>query len=410
MSKRLTLFNLLTIAALVLAACAVPATEAPKLACTDKIGCVEVGAKDPIHIAWMFVVSGEDASLGVDERRGVEIAVDDKKQILGHDIKLDGVDSLCNAEGGQAAGAKLSADKTIVAVIGSSCSSEIRAGGPAMSQAGFTMISPSNTAPDLTDPAKRLPGYFRTAHNDNFQGKVAAEFAFNGLKVKTAATIHDGSLYAQQLQQVFADEFKKLGGTITSQEAIQPTDKDMKPVLTKIATGKPEFIYLPVFVAAGGFLTSQAKQVAGLEKTGLMGADGMFALDFLKAADKASTGMYLSSPDFAAFAAGYKDFLDKHQKKYNEKPLSAFHAHGYDAAGIIFAAIEKVAKKNADGSLLIGRQDLRDAVQATKDYKGVTGTLACLPNGDCGAPLIAVYQVEKVGKDMGDSTKKVWPK
>jgi len=58
------------------------------------------------------------------------------------------------------------------------------------------MISPSNTAPDLTDPAKHVAGYYRTAHNDKVQGAVAAEFVFKQLKFTKAATIHDGSIYA----------------------------------------------------------------------------------------------------------------------------------------------------------------------------------------------------------------------
>ena len=41
----------------------------------------------------------------------------------------------------------------------------------------------------------------------------------------------------------------------------------------------------------------------------------------------------------------------------------------------------------------IGRQALRDAIYATKDFQGITGTLTCSENGDCGAPVIAVYQV-----------------
>ena len=85
-------------------------------------------------------------------------------------------------------------------------------------------------------------------------------------RVKKAATIHDGSVYAEQLQAVFAETFKKLGGTITAQEAVSPTDTDMRPMLTKIATGKPEFIYYPIFIAAGGHITRQVKEVKGLEK------------------------------------------------------------------------------------------------------------------------------------------------
>ena len=361
---------------------------------TDPIGVIKLKAGEPIHIAAWMVVAGPDASLGTDTKRGVEIAIGDKGgKILGHPIKLSVQDTGCNAEGGQAAATKLAADPTIVAAIGSNCSSEARPGAPILWKAGIATVSPSNTAPYLTDP-KRGPdydGYLRTCHNDKVQGAVAAEFAWKQLKVKKAATIHDGSIYAEQLQAVFAETFKKLGGTITTQEAVSPTDTDMRPVLTKIATGAPEFIYYPIFIAAGGHITRQVKEVKGLEKVKLMGADDIFSPDFYKAAGETAIGMYHSSPDFSAFAGGYKKFLEEHQKKYGEKPLAPFHAHGYDAAMMIFAAIEKVAKKAPDGSLTIGRKALRDALYATKGMKGLTGTITCDQYGDCADPHIAVY-------------------
>ena len=363
--------------------------------CEDPKGVVTIKPGQPIHIAYWFVVAGPDASLGTDTKRGVELAIDDKGgKLLGHPIKLSGQDTGCNAEGGQAAATKLASDSSIVAAVGSNCSSEARPGAPILWKAGISTVSPSNTAPYLTDP-KRGPdydGYLRTAHNDKIQGAVAAEFAIKKLGVKKAATIHDGSVYAEQLQAVFADTFKKLGGTITAQEAVSPTDTDMRPVLTKIATGKPEFLYYPIFIAAGGHITRQVKEVAGLEKVALMGADGMFSPDFYKAAGDTALGIYHSSPDFSAFAAGYKDFLAKHQKKYGEKPLAPFHAHAYDAAMMIFAAIEKVAKKSPDGSLCIGRKALRDALYATKNMKGITGNVSCDQYGDCADPRIAIYQ------------------
>jgi branched-chain amino acid transport system substrate-binding protein len=378
--------------ALLLAACA--PTAAP-YQCTDAIGCIDVKPGDPVRLAWAMVVAGENSSLGIDSRRGVEIAVDDKGgKLLDHPIELVGEDTGCNAEGGQAAAQKLAVDKQVVGIVGTSCSSEARVAAPILSDAGFTLVSASNTAPDLTDPAKHAAGYLRTAHNDKVQGAVAAEFAYNKMGVRTAATIHDGSLYADQLQQVFATRFKELGGTITSQEAIAPTDTDMGPVLTKIAAAKPEFIYYPIFVGAGGFVTDQARKTPGLENTLLMGADGMFSPDFLKAAGPAALGMFHSSPDFSAFGSGYQDFLAKHKAKYGENPLSAFHAHGYDAANMIMAAVEKVAVKDADGTLHIPRKALRDALFATKDFKGLTGNLTCSPTGDCADPKIAVYEVK----------------
>jgi branched-chain amino acid transport system substrate-binding protein len=392
------LFLALTIATAIIVATIsmVTAQQAkPTFKYEDPIGVVKIKPGEPIHIACWFVVAGPDTSLGTDTKRGVEIAIDDKGgRLLGFTIKLSVQDTGCNAEGGQAAATKLAADPTIVAAIGSSCSSEARPGAPILWKAGIPSVSPSTTGPFLTDP-KRGPefgGYLRTAHNDKVQGAVAAQFAFNQLKIKKAATIHDGSPYAEQLQAVFVETFKKLGGTITSQEAVAPTDTDMRPVLTKIATGKPEFIYYPVFIAAGGHITRQVKEVKGLEKVSLMGADGIFSPDFYKAAGEAAVGMYHSSPDFSAFGEGYKVFLEKHKKKYGEKPIAPFHAHAYDAAMMIFAAIEKVAKKAPDGILYIGRKALTDALYATRNLKGLTGNLTCDKYGDCADPRIAIYK------------------
>ena len=361
--------------------------------CTDELGCVEIAAGDPIKIGYALVTAGPNSALGEDSVRGIEIAVDDMGgKILDHPVEIVGEDTGCSPEGGQAAATKLASDTSLVAVVGTSCSSEARVGAPILTEAGLSMISPSNTAPDLTDPAKHVDGYFRTAHNDLVQGRVAAEFVYNDLGLKKAATIHDGSLYAVGLATAFADAYKKLGGEIVSEQAVNVGDTDMRPVLTTIAAAKPDFIYYPIFTAEAGFVTSQAKEVPGLENVKLGAADGSFSQDFVNAAGEAAKGMYLSSPDFSAFGSGYQDFLKKHEEKYGEPPLSAFHAHAYDATNMIAAAIAKVAVQNGD-TLVIGKKALRDAIAATKDFQGLTGNLTCSPTGDCADPKIAVYEV-----------------
>jgi branched-chain amino acid transport system substrate-binding protein len=378
----------------------------------DPIGVVKIGPGEPVHIAYWFVTSGANTSLGMDTVRGCEIAIEDfGGKVKGHPVKLSGQDSGCNPEGGQAAATKLASDPTVVAAIGSNCSSEAKPGVPILWKAGICTVSPSNTAPYLTDPNRGsdYDGYLRTCHNDKVQGAVAAQFAIDVMKVKKAATIHDGSVYAEQLAQVFAETFKKLGGTITAQEAVSPGDTDMRPVLTKIATGKPDFIYYPIFIAEGGHITRQAKEVAGLEKVYLMGADGIFSPDFLKAAGEAAVGMFHSSPDFSAFPAAYKNFLKKHEEKYGKKPEAPFHAHAYDATMMILKAIDKVGVEGADGSLQIGRKALRDALYATKDFQGMTGTLNCDQYGDCADPRIAVYQTQLENvKKLEMPTKPYW--
>ena len=376
----------------ILAAACTGSTASPP---ADDLGVVTIPPGEPIHIAYWGVLSGADASLGQDSLYGVELAATDKGKLLDHDISVTTEDGLCTPEGGATAAQKMAADSTLVGLVGSACSDETVGGISTLNDAGLVTISPSNTRPALTAPDRgpEYAGYMRTAHSDAFQGKAVAEFVFNELGLTKAATIHDGSAYAEALQQVFADEFGTLGGEILIQEAVSKGQTDMKPVLTRVAAASPEVIYFPIFVAEGGFIAAQAKEVPGLEDTVLIGSDGMFTSDFVNAAGPAAENMYLSSPNFSAFQAGYAAFTEKYEAKVGSAPISAFHAHAYDATNILFAAIEKVAVKAEDGTIHIGKQALRDAIYATKDFQGLTGVLSCSATGDCGAPLIAVYQI-----------------
>lgn len=371
--------------------------------CDDPLGCVEVAKGDPITLASALVVSGPNASLGLDSQYGAEIALKFRGEVLGHPLELEAEDGGCSAEGGQTAATKIVSNDNVVAVVGHNCSSSCTPAAPIYNDAGFTMVSPSCTAPSLTAPDTHVPSFLRTAHNDSIQGKVAAEYAYNVLGARTAATIHDGSPYAEQLQAVFAENFKKLGGTITAQEAVNVGDTDMRPLLTSIATDSPDVLYYPIFIAEGGFITAQSAEVSGLENTILMGADGMQSPEFIQAAGPAGEGMYLTGPDLSFGNDLYQKFLAEYKKDYGTDPTAPFHAHAFDATNMILDAIEKVAVEDSDGTLYIPRQALRDALYATKDLNGITGTITCDENGDCADPKIGVVQIQN-GKFVP-----VWP-
>jgi branched-chain amino acid transport system substrate-binding protein len=375
----------------------------------DKFGCVTVEAGAPITIGTALVISGANSSLGLDSQYGAQVAVDLRGQVLGHDVELDNQDDGCSADGGTASANLLKSKPEIVAVLGTSCSSAGEPAAQILSEAGILIVSPSNTAPSLTDPATHQPFYARTAHNDKIQGAAMAQFACEVLKVKSAATIHDGSPYAQQLQQVFADNFKsQCDGAITDQEAITVGQTDFASVLAKIATsnnGKaPDFLYYPIFIAEGALITQQAAQNSDLDNTIRAGADGIFSPDFVKAAGDGAEGMYFSGPDLAFSGNFYEDtFLPKYREVSGEdEPTAPFHAHSYDAINMILDAVQKVAI-DENGTLSIPRTALRDAFFATSGYKGITGTLTCDENGDCADAKISVSQL-KNGKYV-----RIWP-
>src|SRR5277367_1600528 len=194
---------------------------------TDDLGVVAIPKGAPIQIGSYWVMSGADSALGIDEQRGVEIAIKDQGgTLVGHPIKLNTEDDGCNAEGGQTAATKLAANPNTVIVLGPACSSASTAGAPILWKAGITDVATATTAPKLTAPDRKpeYDGYMRTVYSDSEQGKADATYVANVLKLKTVVTIHDGSPYAQQLQQVFADNFTSMGGKVLSQEAVSPTD------------------------------------------------------------------------------------------------------------------------------------------------------------------------------------------
>jgi branched-chain amino acid transport system substrate-binding protein len=361
---------------------------------TVEFGCVEVGADEPINLGVAQVISGADSTLGQDQVNAIELAVDhlDDKfdqtdgTLLDHPVNLTVEDELCSAEGGQTAGTALAADQSIVAVIGTSCSSAaLGVADTILGDKGILLISGSNTSPALTDPELHNPFYARTAHNDRIQGAIVAEFSLgDDLSAKTAATIADESPYTQGLVGAFEANFEAGGGTLTGSEQINSEDTDFKPVLTSLAAGNPDVLYFPIFVAACTLVIKQAAEI--MPETTLIVSDGCLSSDTLKNAGKAVEGVWASSPDLSAFQSNefYSgEFIPAYQEAFGSEPLSVFHAHSYDATNVVFDAIKEVAIDNGDGSLSIPRQKLRDAVFATSGYQGVTGVITCLDTGDC---------------------------
>ncbi len=371
-----------------------PEEAMEEMACDDAIGCVEVAAGDPIRIASALVISGPNESLGLDSQYGVEIAIGDRGELMGHAIELQAEDDGCSAEGGQTAGQKIASDPTIVGVIGTSCSG---AGVP-MSQIvcaeGIAMISPSNTAPVLTGADTRESCYFRTAHNDKIQGAAMADFVYNTLGLTKAAAIHDGDPYTEGLASVFRDSFTALGGEIVAFEAEASDATNVEPLLTSVAAAGPELIYYPVFIPLGSLITKTAQEIDGLEGVILAAADGVLSPDFIEASGDAAEGMYMSGPNLDFGNAIYDTFLETYQANYGTEPTAPFHAHAYDATNMLLDAVAAVAMMDADGNLMIGRQALIDALGATSGMAGITGTITCDEFGDCADANIAISQVQ----------------
>ena len=370
------------------------------------LGVVEVEEGDAIQIRSLEAITGDVAFFGLPIDRATKIAVDHYGPIHGFDVEVGtSLDDTCSNDGGQAAAQTIVADEDVVGVIGTACSGAAVAAAPLITDAGMVLISGGNTSPALTSDLAGNAGpdysvgYYRTAHNDLYQGAAMAKFVFSELGISEAAAIHDGDPYSQGLARAFADAFESEGGTVTGFSAVNKDDTDMVPVLTEIAAGSPGALFFPIFQPAGDFIADQAPGVSGLEGTVLLAADGLLNTNYLALPQTA--GVYFSGPDQRfgenvnqSTGKSAVDLLAEYEELYGEPPAAPFWAHGYDATTLLLDAIA-AASRVEDGNLIIDRQGIRDHLNSVSGYSGLIGTINCDAFGDCGSSKITV--VENIG-------------
>ncbi|MFQ5418767.1 MAG: branched-chain amino acid ABC transporter substrate-binding protein [Anaerolineae bacterium] len=378
-----------------LAAAALSACLEPEISCADVLGCVEVRANETIRIAALLPMSGGGVPLGTLARGGIDLAIADRgDSMLNHQIELTLYDSACRPDTAQAAADVIAADSRVVGVVGTICADAARPAAARLSSAGLTMISPANSASDLTDPDSRRPGYFRTAVSLTAQGQAAARFAFNELSARSAAIIYDNSEYADELQTAFVATFQNLGGSITYRSRRQIELTTVAGLLNSVKLGRPEVLYLPLFAPEAGLLVNKIQEVPDLAATAVLGPDSLFLPEFALSAGSATAGMYVSGA--AVSGPDYEDFLARWEVQFGQRPAAAdalIAPFAYDAANLLFTAVEQAAQVDSAGRLLIGRAALRQALTDMKPMLGLTGSLACDTFGDCAAgTAVGIYQ------------------
>ncbi len=394
--------GLLFVLALATAACTGLEFEAVPLQTVPEVGpsgVVEVAPGEAIQIRSLQSLSvlGE---IGTPSLRAVELALADYGPIKGHDVSMGaGLDSLCSGAGGLAAADTVIGDPRVVGVIGTTCSVSATAALPILSEAGLVIISPTNTAPSLTSDlhgnagTNYHPGYYRPVNNDIHEAHGLARFAYVELGLRRMAAIHDGDPYTSGITDAFTAEFEELGGSVAS-SSISRGDTDLVPVLTQIASGSPDGLFLPLFPDEAGHAVRQIGQINGLEDVVLIGGAGVLTPSFLAIPE--SEGIYLPGPDLnfgsnANETTGktFDDLLDDYGARYGEAPTSNYMVYAYDATTMLLRAIEEVAIVDGE-SLYIDRSQLRKTLTDLRGFKGIIGGISCDEYGDCGTGRVQI--------------------
>jgi branched-chain amino acid transport system substrate-binding protein len=125
------------------------------------------------------------------------------------------------------------------------------------------------------------------------------------------------------------------------------------------------------------------------------GCDGTYGEDFITRGGSNAEGAYAVALVPAASEAVTK-FNTQYQEQFGAAAgsLSPYTWNAYDSAATLVAAIKQVATVGADGSLVIPRGALVEAVRTTSDFKGLSGTLTCDEKGECNASGPIFYVVK----------------
>ncbi|MDE0701153.1 MAG: branched-chain amino acid ABC transporter substrate-binding protein [Acidimicrobiaceae bacterium] len=395
-----SMFSILVAVCLLLSACG--DSEDPALD-DGSLGVVTVDRGDAVQIRSVsaFDLANPEA---LDYFNAVQFAIENYGPIHGEfTVELgEAINDACSAEDGPATAEAVLADENVLGAIGTSCSATATTAVPMITAAGMVVISMSNTSPVLTSDLAgnraeyHQPGYYRTAHNDLYQGEAVAAFLHDSLGPQEAAVVHEGDAYTQGLAQAFSDAFERHGGTITDFIEIDLDTTDLPAVLTQIAAKGPAALFFPLNQDAANALTAAVRQHVGFEDTVLLSGDGVLHYSFLES--DSSAGVFISGPDLdfgdnanQATGMNAEQVTERFIDETGAPPVRAFWAHAYDATTLLLDAITAASRVDGD-KLVIDRAGIRQYLNQVGDYQGIIGELSCDEFGDCGSGKVSIIQ------------------
>ncbi len=389
----------------------VPAVLALFLTGILGVGCAREQPKNVIALYTSWPMQGAMLPEGTAMKQAVDLAIEhftEGGKIAGQKIEVVNLDDASpvtgtwdgtiEAENAQ----KCVNDPNCMAYLGTYNSGAAKISIPITNKAGIVQLTPANTYPGLTKPGfgpgepeiYRPAGtvnYFRTHAADDLQGAAGAAWA-KCLGFKNVYILDDRQLYGKGIADVFADEAKKLGLQVVGHDGVESTAIDFRALLTKVKARKPQLVYGGFVIDSGGVQVIQQMKALGLFDTGMrfMGPDGLFSPGLVEQATPAAVNNNVLltfpglPPNQLPTDAG-KKFYEDYKTKYGSEPIG-WALYAYQITMVVLDAIKKAGVKD--------RGKILEAVQATRDFPGITGTFSFDQNGDPTRTELAGYGVE----------------
>ncbi|HEY3077769.1 MAG TPA: ABC transporter substrate-binding protein [Burkholderiales bacterium] len=354
-------------------------------------------AAQEIRIGGLLETSGFIASLGQPGLEGAQLAVEQLNAaggINGRKIQFINVNSESDNTKTVSGFRRLVEQDKVVAVVGPMSSGSVFAVADSVEGAKIPMIANGASRGIVQPPEKRRFTFLAPLTDVVVQSVMLKDMQAKG--IKKIAILNSDVAFGTSGRDSLEKGVGAYGISIVAKETFGNADTDMTPQLTKIRASDAE---ATVLWATGPGLAISTKNHRALGiKTPLYLAHSSNDFNFLRLAGDAANGVLLPSSKIYVTAAlpasdpqkpVVERFVRDYEKKYG-KPPATFAGNGYDATMMLAEAIRKAGTDPVK---------LRDAIEATQDYVGVTALYRYSPTDHYGTrPESVVMLTVKDGK------------
>lgn len=259
---------------------------------------------------------------------------------------------------------------SVDAIIGPQTSSLAEAAGAVAEASDVPLIAPMASAAPVTAGRTMVT---RLAFLDAVQGRVLADFAFDSLRLRRVAAIHNAaSSYGRDIVGLFTRQFADRGGVVTSVETYDADAPETRQAaLRRAAAGRPAAILMPNFSVRDSL---ELRTLRRLGFTGrLLGSDAWDAI-LLDRKDDALGTILTANWDRRADRPELQAFVRAFTAAHPTDRPRATAAATYDAVKLLAAAAARAGVRSG--------RPVVEALQRTGDYRGAFGQYRFVGTGD----------------------------
>lgn len=348
------------------------------------VGLVAVGfvfmrwRRPPVLIGFAGQLTGKQAELGVQERNGVLLAVDECNAaggINGRTIALIVHDDLGTPDKAKEVDRAL-IEKGVVAIIGHPTTAQTLAGMEVTNPARMVLISPTVSSPKVSG---QDDFFFRVYPSFKDSARAFASYIFQEAKVSRLGIIvdTDNAGYTQTYNDTFKEQYVSLQGKVVGEVTFSSKSQpDFAPMIGKLRADGADGL----LILASDIDTALIAQRARLLNWPVRLFTSAWAqtVALINNGGRAVEGLKLEQ-SYAPTKPSSKflEFKSRFEGRFGNPP-SFGAAFGYEAAQVLMEALKRTNGKP---------EGLKEALLATKNFPGLMDTFSLDPFGDVIRPF-----------------------